>query len=83
MATHTSTFALFLRLHLERQPEFAEFQLRNSMGEELHGVQLGLGYFRITRHRPSCGTELQEWVEENKAKSRRQNRIQIINPTIG
>jgi len=81
-AKSPSTFALFVR-HFFSQWEFAEFHLlQNSTDEELHGVKIG-HTIQITRHKANCATEMQQWIDENKAKSSDQKRIFIHSPTIG
>ena len=76
MANHPSTFALTLY----PQQEFAQFQLVNSIGEELHGIRVGDHDFQITRHQANRGAELQELIKNKKC---RQGQIEFLDGTIG
>ena len=88
-AKTTSTFAIIFHNMNSGRWEFADFQLENGIGEEMHGVgKDGVSayedLFQITRHTANCGPQLQEWIKENMDKKKHPNQqIQFWYPTIG
>ena len=74
---------MIVRLDYCASQQFVEFHLQNTIGEELHGVQIGLGIYQFTRHPANCGEGLQEWIKECQSKSCHQGgEIVIKSPTI-
>jgi hypothetical protein len=72
-----STFAIHFTIW--RDP-IADFDLENSLGEQLRGQfnSNGFGTFQINRHQPNAGNALQEWVEQTDQKSRRSSRLHFL-----